>query len=332
MNHTTPNWQNYFFLLALVIMFFVIFIAGCLTQNESSNRSIGKNNAIITTMTENPQIPKLIAISDGGIHAIALNDDETVKNIWCTNDREFICVVPKNLTGVTSISVGDEYSLALKKDGTIVFWGKPYWSNQIPSLTNVTEVFNVMAISAGVSHALALKKDGTVIAKGSSLVGALDVPENLTNVTSISAGGEHSLALKDDGTVVGWGARKRGTYFGYGQADVPSDLIGVIAISAGLDHSLALKKDGSIVAWGDNRYGQCDIPPHLSDVSAISAGYFHSLALKNDGTVVAWGDNETGQCNVPANLTDVIAISAGKINNFALKKDGTIVSWGKMKL
>jgi alpha-tubulin suppressor-like RCC1 family protein len=51
------------------------------------------------------------------------------------------------LTDVTAVSAGKEYSLALKRDGTVVGWGKP------PPLAGVT---NVLAIAAGENHSLFL--------------------------------------------------------------------------------------------------------------------------------------------------------------------------------
>jgi alpha-tubulin suppressor-like RCC1 family protein len=107
------------------------------------------------------------------------------------------CKIPNNLTNVSSLSAGSQYVLALKNDGTIVFWGIPDVKEQIPMLVNISKKSKITAISSGCGHALALRDDGTVIARGSNTEGAMDVPANLSDVIAISAGcGGQSLALK----------------------------------------------------------------------------------------------------------------------------------------
>nr|WP_186438555.1 S-layer homology domain-containing protein [Cohnella terricola] len=226
--------------------------------------------------------------------------------------------VPDGLTGVMSIAAGTYFSLALKSDGTVVAWGNNDWGQ-----TNVPAgLTGVVSISAGVYHSLALKSDGTVVAWGRNNDGQSNVPGGLTGVVSIAAGGQHSLALKSDGTVVAWG------YNSFGQTNVPGGLTDVVSIAAGYYHSMALKSDGTVVAWGQNASGQTNVPGGLSGVMSISARGFHSLALKSDGTVVAWGHNNFGQANVPAGLTGVVSIAGGVYHSLALKSDGTVVAWG----
>ncbi len=226
--------------------------------------------------------------------------------------------VPAGLTGVTTISVGWNHSLALKSDGSVVGWGaNNYGQTSIPAgLSGVT------AIAAGGYHNLALKADGTVVAWGWNENGQSSVPADLSGVTVIAAGYLHSLALKADDTVVAWGWNY------WGESSVPAGLNSVTAIATGGFHNLALKADGTVVAWGRNDLGQTDVPAGLNSVTAIAGGGMHSLALKADGTVVAWGDNSDGQTNVPAGLNSVTAISAGGHHSLALKADGTVVAWG----
>jgi hypothetical protein len=229
-----------------------------------------------------------------------------------------VTTIPAGLTEVTAISVGQNFSLALKSDSTVVGWGQS-WDGQIAipaSLTGVT------AISAGQNFSLALKSNGTVVGWGSNSSGQITIPAGLTEVTAISAGKDFSLALKSNGTVVGWGSNSSG------QTTIPAGLTGVTAISAGQNYSLALKSDGTVVGWGQNFSTQIKIPAGLTSVTAISAGSSVSLALKSDGSVVGWGNNSFGQITIPAGLTGVTAISAGQNFSLALKSDGTVVGWG----
>jgi hypothetical protein len=239
------------------------------------------------------------------------------------------CAVPSNLSGVTAIAAGSDFSLALKDDGSVVAWGCGfnYGECSVPNgLSDVT------AIVAGHFHSLALKSDGTVVAWGCGGgfdYGQCSVPNGLSGVTAVSAGVYHSLALKSDGTVVAWGC----TVFDHGECSVPGGLTGVTAVAAGSGHSLALKGDGTVVAWGCGAgfdYGQCGVPGGLTGVTAVAAAHVQSLALKTDGTVVAWGcgNFDYGQCSVPNGLTGVTAIAAGYGHSLALKGDGTVVGWG----
>ena len=240
------------------------------------------------------------------------------------------CSVPSDLSGVTAVAAGSDFSLALRDDGTVAAWGCGFNHGEC---TVPAGLSGVTAVAAGHFHSLALKGDGTVAAWGCG--GGFDdgqctVPGGLSGVTAVSAAVSDSLALKSDGTVVAWGCAG---IQDHGQCNVPAGLTGVTAIAAGSAHSLALKTDGTVVAWGcapGFDYGQCSVPSGLSGVSAIAAGHTQSLALKSDGTVVAWGcgDFDYGQCTVPAGLSGVTAIAAGYGHSLALKSDGTVVGWG----
>jgi len=241
-------------------------------------------------------------------------------------------VAVSGLSGVTAISAGDDHSLVLLSNATVMAWG----DNIDGQLGNGTEtnsdvpvavsgLSGVTAISAGSFHSLALLSNGTVMAWGGNELGQLgdgttgghiDVPvavKGLTGVTAVSADGYHSLALLGNGTVMAWGDNEKGelgngTTGGY--SDVPvavSGLGGVTAVSAGGYHSLALLGNGTAMAWGANEFGELgngtetfdsDVPvavSGLSGVTAVAGGGAHSLALLSSGTAMAWGWNAFGQ-------------------------------------
>lgn len=116
---------------------------------------------------------------------------------------------------IQTLSGGNDLSLALKSDGTVVAWG----FNILGELGNGTSSFGptttpvavsnlagVKALAGGGNLSLALKTDGTVSSWGSNNTGQLgdgitggnsNVPvkvTNLSSVTRIAAGGHHSLA------------------------------------------------------------------------------------------------------------------------------------------
>jgi len=233
---------------------------------------------------------------------------------------------------IIQISTGGDFTLALKKDGTIWAWGKNNYgqlgdgttTNQ--SIPIQISINNVQFIDAGREHSLALKKDSTVWAWGYNKSGMLgdgtitakSTPVLITgieNVKLISAGKghggySHSLALKVDGTVFAWGHNYNGQ-LGDGtiankSIPVQVEIDNVKSISAGYNHSIALKEDGTVWAWGDNNCGELGdgtttdkrTPVQVEgiyNIKSISAGDDHSLALKEDGTVWAWGFGKNGQ-------------------------------------
>jgi alpha-tubulin suppressor-like RCC1 family protein len=295
------------------------------------------------------------AVSAGSQHSLALLSNGTVMAWGRNEDAELgdgtiggysdVPVAVSGLSGVTAISAGKRFSLALLSNGTVMAWG----DNKGGELG-----------------------DGTT-------GGNSDVPvavSGLSGVTAVSAGGEdnhiegdaHGLALLSNGTVMAWGHGGNGE-LGNGKttsSDVPvavHGLSGVAAVSAGDAFSLAALKNGTAMAWGFNESGQLgdgtttgsNLPvavSALSGVTAVSAGSGHSLALLNDGTVMAWGSNSEGQLgnggfcielprqnclsDVPgtvSGLGEVTAIAAGggpggEGLSLALLSNGTVTAWG----
>jgi formylglycine-generating enzyme required for sulfatase activity/sugar lactone lactonase YvrE len=235
--------------------------------------------------------------------------------VW-GRDWEGQANVPPSLIDVVSIEPSGFYTMALKKNGTVVSWGGSDY------IRPPIDLINTVQLSApGYNFGFALKSDGTVVHWG--LEGNISL--NLTNIVKLASGSNsaHMAALKSNGTVVCWGSNW------FGESNVPTGSNNnIVDVSVGCGHTLALKIDGTVIAWGRNDYGQSTVPAGLSNVVQISAGWGHSLALKADGTVVAWGSGWSGECNVPQNLSSVVQLAAGSSCSAALKNDGTIVVWG----
>ena len=220
-----------------------------------------------------------------------------------------------------AVAAGDQYTVALKADGTVWSWGQNTHGQIGDGSFNSTEVpiqaaglSGVVAISTRGQHTLALKADGTVWAWGNNSFGQLgdntttDRPQpilvtipNLQGavVVAVSAGAGHSLALSSAGKVYYWGYDPF-----YGTVHVPTQLTafsgGVTQISAGNYFSMALKSDGAssgnVWLWGDLG-GPRGAKPAVLDFSgatAFFAGGTYSLGFKSDG-VFGWGSNGWGQ-------------------------------------
>lgn len=270
--------------------------------------------------------------------------------------------VPVKAVKAVKIAAGDNFTMVLKSDGSVIAWGYDVYGQ-----TSIAQVASsgVVDIAAGADHALILLSNGTVSGRGANASGQAVPPVvEARNVVAIAAGEEHSLALRTDGSVIGWGSNSSG------QTNIPLEAqSGVSAIAAGREHSLALK-DGKVIAWGratedattvpnealsdvaslsnTNWYSSAAIgssgrmilwgsaqpdlaviPPEAqSGVTAISLGSSHALAVK-DGGVIAWGSNSSGQTSVPPEAkSGVISVAAGSAHSVALKADGTVIAWG----
>jgi alpha-tubulin suppressor-like RCC1 family protein len=177
----------------------------------------------------------VMAIASGDLHQLALKKDGTV---WAWGENEYgevgngtftnpsapgigTPVQVSGLAGVTAISGGDSYSLALKSDGTVWAWGL----NDDGQLGNGTATFS-----------------GTTPGCCSDIPGRVS---GLTGVTGIAAGFDHGMAVKSDGTVWAWGAGDfgelgNGTFQGSPTPVQVSGLSGAAAIAGGTHFSLAL--------------------------------------------------------------------------------------------
>src|SRR5206468_2678291 len=94
-----------------------------------------------------------------------------------------------------AVAVGGYHTVALKRDGTAVAWGR----NAEGQTTVPAGLSGVVAIAAGDRHTVILKSNGTVVAWGDNSSGQTNVPAGLNGVTAIAAGSEHTLALVGSG-------------------------------------------------------------------------------------------------------------------------------------
>ena len=145
-----------------------------------------------------------------------------------------------------AIAAGDNHSLALCSDGTVVAWG----ANSQGELGNGTTTSTNAPVAVSTNSGVSALHGKTVVA--------------------IAAGGANfSVALCSDGTVALWGDNRFGqlgdntttqrlTPVAVNTNLGVSALYGktVVAIAAGDSHSLALCSDGTIAAWGNNPTGQ----------------------------------------------------------------------------
>ena len=284
-----------------------------------------------------------IMVSSGTNHTVALLNNGTIWS-WGNNsrgqlgdgsnlDRDFPVQESTHNTNWTYVAAGNEYTVALKNNGTIWSWGR---NSQGQLATNDTTSHNTPTrehsssthwtrISAGYCHTVALKDDHTLWSWGCNDYGQLGIGDTnewhtpiqeftgATDWMRISAGGFHTAAIKTTQTLWTWG---KNNYGQLGLNDLStrtkpfqehSASTNWIAVSAGRQHTVALKSNHSLWAWGYNAHGQLGIgnrtdaaipireATHATNWEDISAGLFHTLAAKQDRSLWGWGDSACGE-------------------------------------
>ncbi|QNE22023.1 chromosome condensation regulator RCC1 [Kribbella qitaiheensis] len=253
---------------------------------------------------------------------------------------------PGQLTGVTDIAADSNTSVALRKDGTVVVWGRdnsgqrgnaditpdPLTPSVVLNPTASGPLTGVRAISVDGGSELALTDQGTVLGWGDNTYGQLGSSAPavaklpvvvtgagrapLTGVRAVAIGGQHAVALLGNGHVVAWG-RNEVNQLGDGTATARNfarevlmapgrPLTGAIEISTAEKHTLALLKDGTVVGWGRNNGGQL-----------------------GDGTLKtrAYATQVRGRGKDPK-LVGVQHVVAGEGYSVAVLTDGTMMTWG----
>ena len=199
----------------------------------------------------------------GGVWAFGHNTDGQLGN-GSTADDFSPAPVP-GLTGVTQVSAGLYYTLAVRSDGTVWSWG--------------------------------LNGNGELDGSANKTVHL--TPEQvpgLSGITQVATDGFHALALRSDGTVWSWGTNDHGEV-GDGTTKArlspePLSLSAVTQIAVGSEMSAAIRSDGTLLTWGDDNTGGLDLSTvrwsvnptptpaiGLTWVSQVAFGEGYGLAL-----------------------------------------------------
>lgn len=231
---------------------------------------------------------------------------------------------PVQLVGQwSSLSFGDNFSLAIKSGGSLWGWGADSSGQFGIGLTSGSRSSPIqiasgtwLMVEAGYSNVLGLKADGSLFSWGSNSHGLLGLGDTINRSSPVQIAGTWrsiqafdvaAVAQKADGTMWVWGAGYDGQL---GLGDVvkrssPTQLVGnwrrimCNAPSGGGFHMLGIRTDGTLWSWGDNGNGQLgksDVELRSSPVQ-VGTGLWKevtksgqtSMTIRPDGTLWGWG-------------------------------------------
>lgn len=303
------------------------------------------NGADRSTPVPIPELHDVIAISAGGLHVCALQDDGDVLcwgdnhdsqlGIGTVGDGSPVPVRVRELPPATAIDGGGEHACAIVGQGRVFCWGE--------------------------------NRDGQ-IGDGATTDRRLPVEvDGIADAVSISAGTNHTCAVLSDGSARCWGSNEDGqigdgTTVGRLRAVRVDGIEDAVEISAGGYHTCARLADATVRCWGSNHQGQVGTgAPSAADpieeralavigvagAVGISAGGFHTCAVLATGRIACWGYDNAGQLGAdllfemdddlrdhpsPLEVVDLegaTAVSASQYaHTCALLSDGTAMCWG----
>ena len=260
---------------------------------------------------------------------------------------------------------GAQHRVALRRDGTVWFWGDHFesWSNRVwryqPPWTVAPPTVvgrKLRAVAAGGRHALALGEDGRVRAWGYNGAGQVGLDPDtavvsrpvrlLGGVTSVAAGAAHSLALRRDGTLLGWGANDCGQ-LGRPDPAAASHRPVILArrierIAAGISASYAIAADGTLWRWGVEDF-QCLAGgwrpwAGFGRPAKLGTGFAevfadHGAVLLVDREGAWWELDEAWRRDAPPlralGRHGHARIVKVRSTYFGLRSDGTLHAWGR---
>ena len=241
------------------------------------------------------------------------------------------------LTDATSISVGSDFSCALRAAGTVGCWGKNGSGQLGGGVPSTMILLSTVAGVTGARDVAAGWEDACAIVGGTALGGGM-----------VQCWGANVGGVFGDGAPAG----SPGPVNSDGLPAPATGIATATAIAAGRAHNCALLVDGTVSCWGLGTDGQLGDGRGTSSptpvtvvgltgpVQALSIGNDHTCALlKTTGTLQCWGKNESGEIGdgttmdaitavaVPG-LTGVTSVSAGTSHTCVVLADHTAACWG----
>ena len=281
---------------------------------------------------------------DGLLYAWGNNDQGQLGNGDTTDRHSPVRVTA--LADVTAFDMGYNFSVALKQDGTVWYWGG---NNVTTTPQQIDSLTDVKGVAAGYSELHIITASGNVASAyaSSSIPSSFGAISGMANIKSLAAGQYHLLALDEDGVVWSEGENGSGELgngtntASYDTAVQVSKLSGIETIEATAYQSFAIDSDGALHAWGNNSSGRLGDGTHtnrnvpveitsLTNVASVAAGRSHTLVLTDAGQVYGMGNGQGFYSSTPTLLVNegIAHIGAGAGNSFVVTNEGVTQSMG----
>jgi alpha-tubulin suppressor-like RCC1 family protein len=161
--------------------------------------------------------PLPVEVQPGGIGAIGIAAGRGFSLFLLRNGRvmgigangeDRIDIPVGAASSVTAIATMDQMSAAVRRDGTLVLWGRDGTGDPIGPVPEYVQTAGVASVSVGVDHVAAVLRNGQVALFGSNSYGQATFPPGLdpAAVSSVAAGGWFTMLSTGRGEiqVVGW--------------------------------------------------------------------------------------------------------------------------------
>jgi len=279
-------------------------------------------------------------ISAGGNHTMAIDKNGRawawgINTLGQLGDNTLTSRrTPVSVLGVVKtfckISAGQDYTMAIDKNGKVWGWGNNtngQLGNGITTFTPMSVVGVVKTfcqINAGNNHTTAIDKNGRVWTWGNNQFGQLG--DNSTNqrLTPVSVLGTVKTFCQINNSI----------------------------LISNQNYTVAIDKNGRAWGWGINNVGQLgnnsttsrrtpvSVLGAIKTFCQISAGNIHTVAIDKNGRAWGWGnngagrlgDNSTTQRNTPVSVAGAVKtfcqIIAGSAHTIAIDKNGRAWGWG----
>jgi alpha-tubulin suppressor-like RCC1 family protein len=284
-------------------------------------------------------------------------------------ESSFTSRLPRSMSedGVSSVSCGTDYCLAIDCLGRVWIWGEPEWldlvqepSGKRNSFASSQKVLEPTSLDNG--NVLDKEEDNRskLIRSGSSESGSIPLLLGEfgleTRALQVACGDEHLAVLDVRGNVWTCGDGTCGA-LGHGTTDedidVPQKIMhfdNIMQISCGATYCLALQKGGATFFWG-TMAANIDVllvPTQVStlqseNVVQVNAGRQHCAVVTDGGLLYTWGTNTRGECGQghigsveePTLVSDfaeegdeIRFVSCGARHTAAVTSDDCLFVWG----
>ena len=273
-------------------------------------------------------------VAAGTVHTAAIKTDGSLwlwgaNNLNALGDNTAInrSSPVQTISGGTnwrSVNCGDNYTAAIKTDGSLWTWGR--------------------------NNSGQLGDNTAVVFSKSSPVQTISGGTNWRSVGISGGSSTHTVAIKTDGSLWLWGLNNSGN-LGDNTAISRSSPVQTISggtnwksVGTGTGHTAAIKTDGSLWLWGRNgpliggQLGDNTVIAKSSPIQTVSGGTNwksvtggteQTAAIKTDGSLWLWGRNNTSQLgdNTIINRSSPVQTSLGG-TNWKSAYSGALISAG----